>query len=217
MKKIPLLTLLLTLCASLLMLFPQSIQEWLYFDHSLVAAGNWWLLISGHWIHVDSEHLVWNIAAFVVLASIIEARSKSLLVVSLLAGMICIDLLLFSPFNSVQRYCGLSGVLNTLMGTVIYIYWVETGSKATLLAMLLCLAKIAVEINTGQSIFTNSSWPPYAIAHLAGMLAAPFAIIYYRYRVAFFNQYRSFEMQLILFNRLARRTRGNYEYMVSSE
>lgn len=179
MKEYPLITLFLGVCVSLLMLLPQPIQTILYFDHQLVALGYGWTLISGHWIHVDLEHLKWNVLTLIVLASIIEIRSKTLLVVSLLMGMICVDVLLFSSYNSVQRYCGLSGILNTLMGIVIYIYWIETRSMVIIFVGILCLGKIAIEIIIGQAIFTHNSWPPYPMAHLAGILAAPLVIVFY--------------------------------------
>ncbi len=173
-KKLPVASVLLGIFASLVMLMPQSIHNMLYFDHAQIASGNYWSLISGHWVHADWEHLAWNVLALVVLAGIIERRSRRLMILSLIGGMLFVDLMLFSPVNSVQIYCGLSGVLNTLLGIVLVCYWKETRSIIIPLVGLFCAAKIAIEVYSGSAIMTNISWPPYALAHLAGFVGTPF-------------------------------------------
>ena len=171
-RQLPLVTLALAALAGMLMLLPQSFHEVLYFDHAALASGQWWSLISGHWVHADYQHLVWNLVALVALGGIIEVRSRRLLLFSLAVGMLSVDLLLYSPFNSVQRYCGLSGLLNTLLGVALYIYWHETRSRLVVAAGLLCVGKILVEMSGGQALFTNNSWPAYPIAHLAGLMGS---------------------------------------------
>jgi rhomboid family GlyGly-CTERM serine protease len=172
----------LTLCvfSTALMLLPVAIQEALYFDRAVLASGQAWSLISGHWIHADIQHLFWNIVGLMVLGSIIEKRSPYLLCCSVAAGIIFVDTLLLSPFSELQRYCGLSGLLNTLLGVVIYCYWQETRSIAVALAAVLCIGKVIVEVYSGQALLTDISWPPYPLSHLAGLIGSPFALsIYY--------------------------------------
>jgi membrane associated rhomboid family serine protease len=127
-------------------------------------------------MHADSEHLWWNLAAFLVLGAILEGRSRRLLLWAITVGIFCVDLLLLSTYSELQRYCGLSGLLNTLLGTVLFIYWRETGSALIVMTGALSLGKIALELVSGQSIFTDTSWPPFAAAHLAGILGAPLAL-----------------------------------------
>ena len=171
----PPVTALLALFVTLVMLLPAPVQETLYFDHHAIASGSLAGLLTGHWVHADVEHYLWNTLAFVVLAGIIERRSIGLLVLSLCIGIVCVDLLLFSPFNTVQRYCGLSGVLNTLLGVVLILYWRETQSRWVIAFGVACVGKILIELSSGDSIITNISWPPYALAHIAGMIGVPFA------------------------------------------
>ena len=160
------------------MLLPSAAHEVLYFDYRVLAGGNWLGLISGHWIHADAPHLAWNVSALAVLAALIEARSRRLLACSIIVGMACVDLLLLSPLSELQRYCGLSGLLNTLLGVVLYLFWRETRSRLVITVGILCLAKIALEMYFGQSVFTDITWPPFVMAHLAGMLAAPLAVAF---------------------------------------
>jgi len=174
-KNLPFVSVLLGMITSLVMLLPQSVHDTLYFDHTNIDAGNYLGLLSGHWVHADAEHLGWNVLALVILAGIIELRSRRVMFVSLLCGMFFVDLMLFSPFSNVQIYCGLSGILNTLLGIVLIYYWRETNSKLIPIFGVLCVAKIVIELYSGSSMITNISWPPYALAHVAGLLATPLA------------------------------------------
>jgi hypothetical protein len=88
-----------------------------------------------------------------------------------------VDLLLISPLSDIQRYCGLSGLLNTLMGVALYLCWRETRSLLAPLLGLACLAKIALETYTGHSLVTDITWPPFAPAHLAGMAGAALVLV----------------------------------------
>jgi len=180
-KRFPGLSLGLGALACLLMLVPQAVQQSLYLDLTLLNQGHWWVLISGHWLHADMHHLAWNVIALMILAALIERRSRRLLLLSTLAGMICVDLLLLSPFTAIQRYCGLSGLLNTLLGVALYLYWKETRSMLIVLTAVLCVGKIGLEMYSGQSLFTDTSWPPFAASHLAGALGVPVALCGWRY------------------------------------
>jgi rhomboid family GlyGly-CTERM serine protease len=177
MTRFPLFTLLLCCLAGGLMLLPPAAHNVLYFSYGHLQDGRWWGLFTGHWLHADFQHMLWNISALAILSTMIELRSRTLLLSSVLVGMLSVDLLLLSPFSDLQRYCGLSGLLNTLLGVVLYLYWRETRSKLVLLTAVLSIAKIALEMHSGQSIFTEIAWPPFAVAHLAGLMGAPLAVI----------------------------------------
>ena len=176
MKKFPFISLLLSAIAYGLMLLPQEVHDRLYFDTQILSQGHLWGLVSGHWIHADGQHFIWNVTALALLAGIIETRSRRLLLWSIVIGTVCVDLLLLSPASELQRYCGLSGLLNTLLGVALYIYWRETRSQTVIVVGLFCVAKIALEMYSGHSIFTDISWPPFAAAHLAGILGVPVVI-----------------------------------------
>lgn len=175
----PFLTLALCLLAALLMVLPEPISEMLYFDHQQLSSGNLWSLVTGHWMHADGQHLMWNLLGLAILGIMIERHSRMMLLLSLGMGMLAVNLLLLSPFSELQRYCGLSGVLNTLLGVALYCRWRETGSIIVPIVGALSIAKIFVEIQTGTNLFTDISWPPYPLAHLAGLLATPATLLIY--------------------------------------
>lgn len=176
MKRLPIVTIILCCTAYVLFMLPAPVQALFYFDLYQLRAGNTVGLISGHWMHADSGHLWWNLSAFAVLGAIIERRSRRMLLWAIAVGSLCVDLLLLSGYGELQRYCGLSGLLNTLLGAALFIYWRETRSPWVVVTGILCLGKIALELVSGQSIFTDTSWPPFASAHLVGILATPLAL-----------------------------------------
>lgn len=176
MKRMPIVTIILCSTAYALFQLPASVQTLFYFDLEQLHAGNPIGLVTGHWMHADSGHLWWNLSALAVLGIIIEARSRAMLMWTIAVGSLFVDLLLLSPLSELQRYCGLSGLLNTLLGGVLFIYWRETRSPWVVVTGVLCLGKIALELVSGQSIFTDTSWPPFAAAHLAGILGVPLAL-----------------------------------------
>jgi rhomboid family GlyGly-CTERM serine protease len=142
----------------------------LYFCAADIAQGEAWRLVTGHFTHADLEHLFWNGLGLAVLGTMIERRSASLLWVSLGTGVVSVNVLLLSPFSQVDYYCGLSGVLNTLLVVVLWLEWRASRSWLVAATALACLLKVVIEISLGTSVLTNISWPPYAWSHAAGLV-----------------------------------------------
>ena len=172
----PVITVCFGVLACLPLLLPPGLWDKLIFDAGEVQAGQWWRLLAAHWTHVDGEHLAWNLAALLLLAALIEQVSRRLLLWTLAAGMLSVDLLLLSPLCPLDRYCGLSGVLNGLLAVTLFLLWQQNRSPWVIITGVLCSAKILVELSMGEALFTRAAWPPYAAAHLAGAMAAPAAL-----------------------------------------
>ncbi|MFV0478597.1 MAG: rhombosortase [Parahaliea sp.] len=172
MRHFPLLTLTGCVLAVLLMCLPENVHPYLYFDYAGVLSGQYWRLLSGHWLHIDSGHLWLNITAFAVLGTLIETHNRTLLLIALLAGMLAVNLLLLSPCADIARYCGLSGLLNTLFVVVLGLRWRVQPSALLVLAGLGSFAKIFLELYDGSILSDGAGWPAWPSAHLAGALAA---------------------------------------------
>lgn len=175
--RLPVLTTFLCAVALGFATLPSAAQESLYFDYDALAMGRWTGIVTGHWIHADTGHLAWNVAALAVLSWIIEARSRRLLLWGVLLGTVAVGVWLASPLCDIARYCGLSGLLNTLLGIALYLLWRSTASPVVLVVAALCVVKLALEIALQSSLFTTISWPPYPLAHLAGIAATPIALL----------------------------------------
>lgn len=145
-------------------------QEFLWFSAAAINQGEAWRLLTAHFAHADLEHLLWNGLGLVVLGSLIEQQSRRQLAASLAAGIFAVNALLLSPLPTPDYYCGLSGVLNTLLVTALWLEWKRSPSWLVAAIALGSLSKVLIEVTAGTSVITHISWPPYAWSHVAGML-----------------------------------------------
>ena len=141
----------------------------LYFSATDIARGETWRLITGHFMHADTQHLFWNCLGLLVLGTLIERYSRFILWAALCAGIASVSVLLLTPFSQLDYYCGLSGVLNTLLLLALWLEWRRTRSWLVILIGCGSIAKVIIELTSGSSIVTHISWPPYAWSHLAGL------------------------------------------------
>ena len=162
-----------------LYVFGGPAPEALVFDRQAIMHGELWRLFTCHWVHGDLEHLVWNLAAFVILGWMIETSiCPSRLYIALLAGMCVVDICVWWFIPTLDLYCGLSGILNTLLFLVLIDGWLKSRNIVFPLVMVAAIAKIAFEMVTSSAIFTHTIWPSVPDAHLAGALAAVLAVNY---------------------------------------
>ncbi len=175
-RQIPVLTIgLLTVLICLHWLVEDKTQ--LYFSAADIFQGETWRLISGHFMHADSQHLLWNCLGLAVLGTLLEYRSRRVLIASLAVGIIIVNALLLTPWSQLNYYCGLSGVLNTLLLVALWFEWRLTRSWMITLIACGSLAKVLVEVHQGTSIMTHISWPPYAWSHVAGLIGGLIVIL----------------------------------------
>ena len=72
----------LLVASALLALLPfafPSIDGWMQYDRSAIAAGEAWRLLTGHWTHWSLEHLFWSGGAFLLLAGLFRGSARRLL------------------------------------------------------------------------------------------------------------------------------------------
>jgi len=142
----------------------------LYFSAADIARGETWRILTGHFMHADSEHLLWNCLGLAVLGMLIEYHSRIMLWAALGAGIASVSALLLTPFSQLEYYCGLSGVLNTLLLVALWLEWRRTRSWLIIVITFGSIAKAVIEVSLGASIVTHISWPPYAWSHVAGLI-----------------------------------------------
>ncbi len=168
-RQIPILTIsLVTALIGLHWLVPD--KTLLYFSATDIIRGETWRIATGHFMHADAQHLLWNCLGLAVLGTLIERRSQTLLWAALGAGIVSVSALLLTPFPQLEYYCGLSGVLNTLLMVALWLEWTFTRSRLIILIALGSIAKAVIEVSQGTSIVTHISWPPYAWSHVAGLI-----------------------------------------------
>ena len=148
----------------------------LYFSAADIWEGEVWRIVSGHFIHADLQHLLWNCLGLAVLGSLLEYRSRQLLLAASGTGILFVSALLLTPYSQLDYYCGLSGVLNTLLLVALWLQWKLTRSWWIIILACGSIAKVLFEVSQGISIVTHISWPPYAWSHVAGLLGGLFII-----------------------------------------
>jgi rhomboid family GlyGly-CTERM serine protease len=140
------------------------------FDRVAIAQGEWWRLVSGHWVHSDLAHAGWDIAALLLLGSLFEVRLQWRLPLALLVGTVGVDAWLWWGDSTLRYYCGLSGILNSLLIVGLLQLWRDWKQPLILLTGVGAIVKILVEINAGQALLTQTAWPSVPTVHAAGFL-----------------------------------------------
>lgn len=108
----------LALCVALLCISLQyaGLDDALRWQRSLIDQGNWWLLLTGNFVHLGQSHLWMNIAGFILVVALVWTHFSALhwfllIVVSSLVVGVC--LWIFNP--EVAAYVGFSGTLHGLI------------------------------------------------------------------------------------------------------
>lgn len=139
------------------------------FDRSAIADGEWWRLISGHFVHSDGQHLLWDVSALVVIGWMLERQRPALFGWGLLAGLVAVDLWLWFGMPELERYCGLSGALHAVLLLLLANLWRTTRQPLVIAMLFLIIAKVVLELWTNQALLTETAWPSVPIVHLAGL------------------------------------------------
>lgn len=149
--------------------------EALIYDRELIENGEFWRLATGHFAHLDRQHLIMNVGALVALGLLYETSPhggarRLVLGCFILSGGLISSALFFGDAKT-QFYCGLSAVLNALYVVTMIAMWRETRSRIWLVGLGLLVAKTGYEALFGSIFSNNLEWPPHIGAHVTGILA----------------------------------------------
>jgi len=157
----------------------------LAYNREQILRGEWWRLITGHWVHFSGSHLFWNLVvmlpAGVWLERLYPAALRWTIVLSPLA--ISLALLAFDP--SMAIYAGISGVASGVL-VALAVNGLRTQPTARLwwLAVLvLFAAKIAIETRGGRPInpeLATQNIHSVPLAHLVGAAVGTSATLWRR-------------------------------------
>jgi len=102
--------------ALILALFADTGRTWLSFDRPAITAGEFWRLLSGHFVHLGVSHLILNAAGLLLIWTLIGTSFSrgQWLIVSLFI-IFGIDLGFWFREPDLHWYVGLSGLLHGLL------------------------------------------------------------------------------------------------------
>jgi rhomboid family GlyGly-CTERM serine protease len=149
--------------------FGAAPEAWV-FDRVAISRGEPWRLLTGHWVHSDWAHACWDIAALLLLGALFETRLKWCLPLVLLLATAGVDVWLWWGDPGLLYYCGLSGILNSLLIVGLLQLWRDLRHPLILLTGVAAAVKIVVEISVGQALLTQTAWPSVPTVHAAGFL-----------------------------------------------
>lgn len=108
----------LALCLALLCIALQyvGLADTLRFDRTAIGSGQWWLLLTGNFVHLGPSHLWMNMAGLALVVALVwqHFSATQWLLLTLLSSLaVGIGLWLFNP--GIQGYVGFSGTLHGLI------------------------------------------------------------------------------------------------------
>ncbi|MBC8038931.1 MAG: rhombosortase [Opitutaceae bacterium] len=179
MKRLPWLTLTFAALAVAVHCLPALTLGW-QFDRAAVAHGQLWRFFTAHLTHFGTDHLRWDLLAFVVLGAMVERISRSAFLVTLALSAALITLGVWVAQPQFTTYRGLSGIDSALFGFVVA-HLIAEGRRARhgfslavgSLALAGFTAKCVFELVTHTTVFveTTGDFAPVPLAHLLGLLA----------------------------------------------
>ena len=165
---------------SLLLVIAQFFRDELAFHRLTIDTGNWWLILSGNFVHSNYSHLFLNIAGLWVFTFIFYSDlTLKTLIISILILAISVGLGLYLFDLKIATYYGLSGVLYGLFlvgatKTILQKDWL-TG----VVVAFFIIGKIAWDLIYGSSSASAEliGVPVAVHAHLYGAIGAFFISI----------------------------------------
>ena len=146
------------------------------------AEPRWWRWLTAHVLHTDLTHLGWNVLALLCLGFLAEPQNRRRFVLSIVVGVVAVDVW-FAWFNVTLRYyCGLSGVLNTTLLVTLYTLRESIAPRWLIAFAVLVAAKLTWEWHSGVALLTHTQWPPAVGAHVAGFGAGLLLVGTYAWR-----------------------------------
>lgn len=166
----------LTLICSLLHLLPD--QTDLIWDHSAIVAGEYWRILTGHFLHTNTAHLAMNLIGLWCIAYIFKPSNRCLFLTFFFAA-ITIGLALL--MTETTLYVGLSGVLHCLF-TFFALYEVWQKKRNSLWLVAAVSLKIATEWLATNSLSSELIEATVSReSHLFGYLSAYLLFIIFWY------------------------------------
>jgi rhomboid family GlyGly-CTERM serine protease len=156
-------------------LFGDTARLALRYEREAILSGEYWRLLSGHFVHGTNQHLLLNLAGLALIAALFprDYTAKQWLWV-LLLSMIAIDagFVFYEP--QLQWYVGFSGVLHGALAAGALAWWRSEARPLALALTIILIGKLAWEQWHG-ALPLSGDLPVVVDAHLYGALGGTIA------------------------------------------
>jgi rhomboid family GlyGly-CTERM serine protease len=160
-----------------LMLSGDSGRDPLRFDRGSIAAGEFWRLLSGHFVHLGVSHTLLNLAGLVLVWFLVgRAWTWPQWLLLMAASVAAIDLGLWLGSPQLEWYVGLSGLLHGMLAAGIVAGLADRNVEALVLAIVVT-GKLAWEQFAGPLPGSEATSGGAVIvdAHLYGVIGGAVA------------------------------------------
>jgi len=163
---------------ALLIHYYHHLRPHLLYTRTALADGDLWRLFSCHWVHLNTDHLLWSAMTFFVLGSFCEIMDRGKYVITIGIFSIFIPVAIWFVMPHLEVYGGLSGLDCSLYSLLIVMLikrerpsqnWIWIIFYTIMLVQL--PAKIIYEMASGLTIFVNNihaTMVPMPLSHLVG-------------------------------------------------
>jgi rhomboid family GlyGly-CTERM serine protease len=147
-------------------------------DRAAISQGQWWRILTGHWAHWNTSHLVWDAAAFAVLGLVCRPFGKVGWWACVGGAALVIGATVYFAMPGMLSYRGLSGIDSALFGYAAICLLIEhASSRPWRWAISLVLAsfglKVLLETLLGKALFAGDLGAGIAAlpaVHVIGLL-----------------------------------------------
>jgi len=157
-----------------LLLLPEiggdAVRIALRYERMAIAGGEWWRLITAHFVHIDLEHTLLNVMGVVLMWAIFarDLSPRQWLIVTTVV-LLTIDAGLWFRDKGVDWYVGASGALHGFMAAGTYVH-VRRGDLDGWILVVFIVLKLGYEQLHGVLPFAESGMPVVLNAHLYGAI-----------------------------------------------
>ncbi len=156
-------------------LFGRAAVESFRYERALVLNGDYWRLISGHFVHGSTQHLLLNLVGLALVTALFwrdYATRAWLFIIALSIAAIDIGFVFYEP--QLTWYVGYSGVLHGILAAGAVAWW-QRGPTALALALgAILIGKLVWEQWQG-ALPLSGDLPVVVDAHLYGALGGAIA------------------------------------------
>jgi rhomboid family GlyGly-CTERM serine protease len=145
-------------------------REALRYDRAALTAGQWWRLLTAHFVHLDFDHAALNSLGLVLMWALFarDYRPRQWLAI-LLGSIAAIDAGLWLRDSTIAWYVGSSGALHGIMAAGTLAHLRRRDLDGWILAVFI-VVKLAYEQSAGALPFTDNHSGVVVDAHLFGTL-----------------------------------------------
>jgi rhomboid family GlyGly-CTERM serine protease len=160
----------------------------LAYNRAQILHGEWWRLITGHWVHFSASHLFWDLAILIPAGALLERRNPTALRGTILLSPLAISLTLLAFDPAMAIYAGISGVAaGVLVALAAHGLRTEPATRWVWLAVLALFAlKVVIETSRGgqplNPELTAQGVRSVPLAHIVGAAVGASAALLSRRR-----------------------------------